>query len=125
MKFLTFAARMGGDKTQGTVDVVVVILKRLRDRLTDRFQASEVDHRFNGVVVEDLSVINASLRMSPSTKVGCFSAKTFNHRQHAAHTIAQVVEDDDIMTVLQQLHTGMTSYVTATTCYQNSHISLH
>ena len=114
----------GGDETQGTVDVVVVILKRLRNGFTDGFQTGEVDHRFNGVVVKDFGhqrfVADVAFHES-----GLFPAKTFNHRQHAALTIAQVVEDDHIVTILQQLHTGMTSDVTATTCYQNSHDSLH
>ena len=83
-----------------------------------------MDHRFNSMVVEDLGHQRFIADVT-FDKRRLFSAKTFNHRQHAALTIAQVVEDDDIMTVLQQLHTGMTSYVTATTCYQNSHISLH
>ena len=29
------------------------------------------------------------------------------------------------MAILQQLNAGMTAYVTATTCYQNSHVLLH
>ena len=114
----------GGDETQGTVDVVVVILERLRNGFTDRFQTREVDHRFDGVVVKDLGhqrfIADVAFHEG-----GLFTAKAFNHRQHAALAVAQVVENDDVMTVLQQLHTGMTSYVTATTCYQNSHNSLH
>ena len=114
----------GGNETQSTVDVVIVILKRFRNGFTDGFQTREVDHRFDGVVVKDLGhqrfVADVAFHESR-----LFTAKAFNHRQHAALTVAQVVEDDDVVTVLQQLHAGMTTYVTATTCYQNSHISLH
>ncbi|MNY69619.1 hypothetical protein D3C86_2075840 [compost metagenome] len=58
-------------------------------------------------------------------KSGLLAAKAFNDRQNAALTVAQVIQNDDVMAILQQLHTGMTSNVTATTRYQNSHISLH
>ena len=114
----------GGDETQGAVDVVVVILERLSNGFTDRFQTCEVDHRFNGVVVKDLGHQRFVTDVAFHER-RVFTAKTFNHRQHAALTVAQVVENDDVMAVLQQLHAGMTTDVTATTCYQNSHISLH
>jgi hypothetical protein len=53
------------------------------------------------------------------------TAKPFNHWQHATLAVAQIIQNDDIVTILQQLHTGMTANVTATTCYQYSHFSLH
>ncbi|MOA43071.1 hypothetical protein D3C78_1651850 [compost metagenome] len=58
-------------------------------------------------------------------KRGLLTAKAFDNGHNAALTVAQVIEDDDVMAILQQLYTGMTSNVTATTCYQNSHFSLH
>ena len=114
----------GGDQTQGTVDVVVIVLKRFCHRFANRFQAREVDNGFNRVIVKDFShqCFIADIAFNESR---LFTRKAFNDRQHAALTVAQVIKNDNIVAALQQLHTGMTSYVTATTCYQNSHISLH
>ncbi|MNL36453.1 hypothetical protein D3C87_1585350 [compost metagenome] len=83
-----------------------------------------MDNRIDGMVVKDFGhqrfVADIAFH-----KGGLFSAQALNDGQHAALTVTQVVEDDDIVAILQQLHTGMTSNVTATTRYQNSHISLH
>ena len=83
-----------------------------------------MDHRFNGVVVEDLGhqrfITNIAFN-----KGGFFAAETLNHRQYAALAVAEIVEDHHLMPLQQQLNAGMTSNVTATTCNQNFHDSLH
>jgi hypothetical protein len=82
-----------------------------------------VDHRFNGVIVQNFRhqrfITNIAF-----DKGGCFPAETFNDRQYAALTVAEIVENNHFMSLQQQLNAGMTSNVTATTCNQYFHDSL-
>ncbi|ABX22043.1 hypothetical protein SARI_02166 [Salmonella enterica subsp. arizonae serovar 62:z4,z23:-] len=113
----------GADQPQRTVDVVVIVLQRPGDRFADGFQAGKVNHGIYSVIVQNFGYKRFVANIA-FDKGRVLTAQTFDNGQYAAFAVAEVIEDDDVMTILQQLHTGMTSYVTATTCNQYSHNSL-
>ena len=88
----------GGNEFQCAGYVVVVVLERLSDGFSDGFQAGEMDHRFNGVIVENFRhqrfVTNVAF-----DKGGAFPAETFNDWQYAALTVAEIVENNHFVSL--------------------------
>ena len=88
----------GGNEFQCAGHVVVVVFQRLGDGFADGFQAGEMDHRFNSVIVKDFRhqrfVTNVAF-----DKGGAFPAETFNDWQYAAFTVAEIVENNHFVSL--------------------------
>jgi len=90
------------DEVEGALDVDLVVEERLRDRLANRFQPREVDHRVDLVLREELAELGLVTDVD-LVEGGLASGERLHAAEALKVGIAQVVGYDDVVALLQQL----------------------
>jgi hypothetical protein len=99
---------------------VLVVAKWIADGLTHGFTASEMDHGVEAL----LAKYTPQQREIPDVALHDarrFACQLLQTRQYLSGTVAQVVENGDLITLLEQVQTGMRAEVAGTASHEDVH----
>ena len=106
------------DQPQSAHDVVVVVLERFGDRLADRLQAGEMDHR------RCLAVGQHRAQRRRVTDVALYQRRlsagdALHPAQRFRIAVAEIVEHRHVMAGVQQFNAGMRADIAGTAGHEN------
>lgn len=100
-------------------EVVAVVFEGFLDRLADGFRGGEVDHRVEFILFEDLAEGFAVAAVDLDE--GDVDAGDLAYALDGAHVaVGEVVDDDDVVTGIDQFHGGVRADVTGTAAHQDT-----
>ena len=107
-------------QSQGSCDVVVIVLPRLLHRFADSLQPCKVNDCIRlfriKYLVQTLAVTDIHL-----IKGNLLPCDGFYSSENLFTCVVEIVQNDRLMPCILQLHYSMTSDKTCTACYKNLH----
>ena len=102
-------------KGQRCVQVIAIVLQGLLDTLAHSLKAGKVDHGVNIIIMEDFPELFFVCAVHP-VEGDTLSGDLLNAVNDFNLGVGQVIHNDNLMSCIQQFHSGMAADISGTAC---------